>query len=118
MQYTFKQYQSVYGQGEREKKPVSSNYMYLELVSKIQIILLCQIPMTLEGNYDGSMRLASRQLHLDFQKKEKGERMDSILQASNTLVYVSGLCYTSSYPPDISRALCQILQMLSTKNNC
>lgn len=44
--------------------------------------------------------------------------MDSLLPASNILVYVSGLCYTSSYPPDISRAVCQILQMLSTKNNC
>lgn len=60
-----------------------------------------------------SIRSVSRQLHLVFQKT-----MDFLLQFSNIFVYLSGFCYASCYPPDISRVLCQILQMLSTKNNC
>lgn len=83
-----------------------------KLLSKIQVILLC-----LHNTYDmgrelWSIRSVSKQLHLVFQKM-----MDLLLQSSNILLYASGFCYASSYPPDISRVLCQILQMLSTKNN-
>lgn len=95
------------------KQALSSGYKETKLLSKIQVILSC-----LHNTYDmgkdlWSIRLVSRQLHLVFQKI-----IDLLSQSSNIFVYISGLCFASSYPPDISRALSQILQMLSTKNNC
>lgn len=98
--------------GGREQAP-SSGYKETKFLSKIQVILSC-----LHNTYDmgrelWSIRSVSRQLHLVFQKM-----MDFLLQFSNIFIYLSGFCYASCYPPDISRVLCQILQMLSTKNNC
>lgn len=95
------------------EQALSLDYKETNFFSKIQVILSC-----LHNIYDierelWSLRSVLRQLHLVFQKM-----MDLLLQSFSIFVCVFCFCYASSYPSDISRVLCQILQMLSTKNNC